>query len=176
MTQRHFVDISFVFNTAHNLVLAQTETLNHANQKKKPKPNKKILIQRHLNFEVRFHLENKIVTHKSAYFNKDQIHPSINKCCTGRCMLSLCHIAEANGIVAEKIYDPSIEGINPLIGKLVKILSLGGISFHDPDSHEEDLDLNWKRLRNMAQSVVDEQEQRDAGGKRSGWREPHSPW
>jgi hypothetical protein len=124
---------------------------------KKPKPNKKILIQRHLNFEVRFHVENKIVTHKSVYFNKDQIHPSITKCCKGRCVLLLCRIAEANGTVPEKIYDPSMEGNDPLIRKLVKILSLGGVSFHDPDGCEEDLNLNWKRLRNMAQPVVDEQ-------------------
>jgi hypothetical protein len=34
---------------------------------------------------------------------------------------------------------------------------MGGVSFHDPDGYEDDLDLNWKRLRNMAQPVVDEQ-------------------
>jgi hypothetical protein len=106
---------------------------------------------------VSFHVENKIVTHKSVYFNKDQIHPSITKCYKGRCVLLLCRIAEANGTVPEKIYDPSMEGNDPLIGKLVKILSLGGISFHDPDGCEEDLDVNWKRLRNMAQPVVDKQ-------------------
>jgi hypothetical protein len=50
-----------------------------------------------------------------------------------------------------------MEGKDPLIRKLVKILSLGGVSFHDPDGYEEDLDLDWKRLRNMVQPVVDEQ-------------------
>jgi hypothetical protein len=124
---------------------------------KAPKPNKKILIQRHLNFEVRFHVENKIVTHKSVHFNKDQIHPSVTRCCGGKCVLSLCRNAEANGTVPDKIYNPSTEGNDPLIGKLVKVLSLGGVTFHDPDGCEEELDLNWKRLRNMAQPVVDEQ-------------------
>jgi hypothetical protein len=28
---------------------------------------------------------------------------------------------------------------NPFIGKLVKFLSLGGVSFHDPDGCEDDL-------------------------------------
>jgi hypothetical protein len=106
---------------------------------------------------VSFHVENKIVTHKSVYFNKDQIHPSITKCYKGRCVLLLCRIAEANGTVPEKIYDLSTEDTDPLIGRLLKVLSLGGISFHDPDGCEEELDLNWKRLRNMAQPVVDEQ-------------------
>jgi hypothetical protein len=124
---------------------------------KAPKPNKKILIQRHLNFEVRFHVENKIVTHKSVHFNKEQIHPSVTRCCGGTCVLSLCRNAEANGTVPEKIYNPSTEGNDPLIGKLVRVLSLGGVTFHDPDGCEEELDLNWKRLRNMAQPVVDEQ-------------------
>jgi hypothetical protein len=68
-------------------------------------------------------------------------------------MLLLCREAEANGTVAEKIYDPSMEGNDPLIVKLVRILSLGDISFHDPDGYAQDnLDLNWKRL--MAQPVV----------------------
>jgi hypothetical protein len=47
---------------------------------------------------------------------------------------------------------------NPLIG-VVKILTMGGLFFHDPDGYEEDLDLKWKRLCNMAQPVVDEQQQ-----------------
>jgi hypothetical protein len=46
----------------------------------------------------------------------------------------------------------------PLIGKLVKILALGRVLFHDPpDGSDEDLDLNWKRLCSMAYPVVDEQ-------------------
>jgi hypothetical protein len=69
----------------------------------------------------------------------------------------LCRNAEANGTVPEKIYNPSTEGDDHLIGKLIKVLSLGGVTFHDLDGCEEDLDLNWKRLRNMAQPVVDEQ-------------------
>jgi hypothetical protein len=92
-----------------------------------------------------------------VYFNKEQIHPSITKCCKGRCVLLVCRVAEENGTAPEKIYDPSTEGNDPLIRKLVKILSLGGVSFHDPDGYAEDLNLNWKRLRNMAQPVVDKQ-------------------
>jgi hypothetical protein len=46
---------------------------------------------------------------------------------------------------------------DPLIGKLVKTLALGGVSFHDPDGSDKCLDLNWKSLQNMAYHVVDEQ-------------------
>jgi hypothetical protein len=66
--------------------------------------------------------------------------------------------AEANLTILEKLYNLSTEGNDPLIGKLMQIfLSLGGVSFHDPERYKEDLDLNWKRIRNMAQPVVDEQ-------------------
>jgi hypothetical protein len=46
---------------------------------------------------------------------------------------------------------------DPVIGKLVKVNAYGEVSFHDPDGSQPDLDLNWKRLRTMAQPVVDEQ-------------------
>jgi hypothetical protein len=123
-----------------------------------PKLNKRILTQRHLNYEVRYHVDNKIVTHKSVFFHKDQIHPSVSKCCKGTCVLLLCRSAEENLTVPEKIYNPAMEGFDPLIGKYVKFLYPGdGVTFHNPDTYEEDLDLNWKRLRTMAYPVVDEQ-------------------
>jgi hypothetical protein len=121
------------------------------------KEKNKVLIQMHLNFEIRYSVHNNIITHKSVWFNKDQIHPSIARCCKGKCLLSLCRGAEENFTFPEKIYDPSKEGYDPLIGKRVKFPTLGGVTFHDPDGDSSSLDLNWKRLRNMAQPVVDEQ-------------------
>jgi hypothetical protein len=58
---------------------------------------------------------------------------------------------------SQKIYDSSKDVDDPLIGKVVNILVLGGVLFHDPDSSNAVLDLNWKRLRNMPYHVVDEQ-------------------
>jgi hypothetical protein len=74
---------------------------------------------------------------------------------------------------------------DPLIGNLMKLLSLGGVSsFHDPDGHnKEDLDLNWKRVcKNMAQPVVDEQLASEwqwwvsGNNNRSGWSWEHYCW
>jgi hypothetical protein len=46
---------------------------------------------------------------------------------------------------------------DPVIGKLVEISLQGFISFKDPDGDNHRLDLNWKRLHNMAQPIVDKQ-------------------
>jgi hypothetical protein len=119
-------------------------------------PDGKTLIQRHLNFDVRFTVANNIVTHKCMWFHTEQIHPSVSKCCKGECLLELCQ-AKNDFTSTEDQYDPKHDGSDPLIGKLVKISAMGEVSFHDPDGHEEELDLNWKRLRTMAQPVVDEQ-------------------
>ena len=120
--------------------------------------NGKCLIQRHLNFEVRYKVLDDIVTHKFLWFHEQQVPPSVSKCCHGKCVLALCRLAEANGTTTpEDLYDPSKDNCDPLIGKLVKISAMDHVTFHDPDGDEQDLDLNWRRLRNLAQPVVDEQ-------------------
>ena len=45
---------------------------------------------------------------------------------------------------------------DPLIGKLIKVNGLGDMTFHDLGGSHLNLDLNWKRLQNLAQPVVDE--------------------
>jgi hypothetical protein len=62
------------------------------------------------------------------------------------CVLTLCRGAEANFTYPKKLYDPSKEGYDPLVGKLVKYPTMGGVTFHDPDWHKAVLDLSWKRL------------------------------
>jgi hypothetical protein len=119
--------------------------------------NSKVLIQRHLNFDVRYQVYKNIVTHKLFLFNTDQVHTSVAKCCGGKCLLPLCRVAETTaGKSVEDCYNSSRDMEDPLIGKLMKINGLGDISFHDLDGSHPNLDLNWKRLRNMAQPVVDE--------------------
>jgi hypothetical protein len=75
----------------------------------------------------------------------------------GRCNEPLCHIPDKGFNSAEDYFD---EGNNqtaddPVIGKLVEISLHGFVSFKDPDGDNCRLDLNWKRLRNMAQPIVD---------------------
>jgi hypothetical protein len=83
-----------------------------------------------------------IVTNKSVWFHETQIHPSVSKGCKGQCVLALCRTPEENSTFPEKIYDGSKDGDDLLIGKLVKTLALGGVSFHDPDGSDKCLDLN----------------------------------
>jgi hypothetical protein len=96
--------------------------------------NCKVLIQCHLNFNVRYQIFKDIVTHKFLLLNTDQVHPSVAKCCEGKCLLPLCQLAETgNGKTLESLYDPSRDMEDPLIGKLMKVNGLGDMTFHDLD-------------------------------------------
>jgi hypothetical protein len=119
--------------------------------------NCKVLTQRHLNFDVRYQVKNNVITHKVLLFNTNQVHTSVAKCCGGKCVLALCRLAEnKNGQSVEDFYDPTRDMEDHLIGKMVKVNGLGEMTFHDLDGSHPNLDLNWKRLRNLAQPVVDE--------------------
>ena len=119
--------------------------------------NCKVLTQRHLNFDVRYQISKNVITHKCLLFNTNQVHPSVAKCCGEKCLLALCRLAEkSRGNSVEDFYDPTRDMEDPLIGKLIKVNGLGNVTFHDLDGSHPNLDLNWKRLRNMAQPVVDE--------------------
>ena len=119
--------------------------------------NCKVLTQRRLNYDIRYQVQTMIVTHKFILFNKNQVHTSVAKCCGGRCVLPLCQISEkSNGQSVEACYDASRDMDDPIIGKLIKVNGLGEITFHDLNGSHPSLDLNRKRLRNLAQPVVDE--------------------
>jgi hypothetical protein len=78
------------------------------------------------------------------------------KCCEGKCLLPLCQLVEnSNGKSIENFYGPSRDMEDPLIRKLIKMNGLGDVTFHDLDGSHPNLDLNWKRLWNMAQPAVD---------------------
>jgi uncharacterized CHY-type Zn-finger protein len=105
--------------------------------------NCKVLIQRHLNFYVCYQVYKNIVTHKFLLFNSYQVHPSVAKCCKGKCLLDLRRVADSsNGKSVEDFYNPSCDMEDPLIGKLIKINGLGDVTFHDLDGSHPNLDLN----------------------------------
>ena len=109
--------------------------------------NCKVLTQHHLNFDVRYQISHNVITHKFLLFNTHQVHPSVARCCGGKCVLDLCRLSEVdNGQPVEDYYDPSPDMEDPLIGKLIKENGLGEITFHDLDGSHPNLDLNWKRL------------------------------
>jgi hypothetical protein len=120
--------------------------------------NGKVLLDRHLNFDVRYKVLERIITHKEYLFHDLQIRPSISRCRDGRCDEHLCHVPDAGFNSAEDYFEEDTDPTSdPVIGRLVEISLHGFVTFKDPDGDNHHLDLNWKRLRNMAQPIVDEQ-------------------
>ena len=109
----------------------------------------KLLLDRHLNFDVRYTCCERIITNKEYLFHDLQIRPSVGKCRDGRCEETLCHVPDEGFKSAEDYFeeapDPSYD---PVIGKLVEISLHGFVSFKDPDGDNHHLDLNWRRLHN----------------------------
>ncbi len=120
-------------------------------------PNAKLLVDKHLNFDVRYEMMNDIVTHKKYVFHTQQIRPSVAQCRKGKCNKYLCQIPDEEFKSAKDFYNPHDDQLDIVIGKLVKISNKGEVTFYDQDGHASQLDLNWRRLRNMAKPIVDEQ-------------------
>ena len=97
-------------------------------------PNHKLLVDKHLNFDVRYELVKNIVTNKKYAFHPQQIRPSIGICRGGKCDKVLCHIPKSEfKTSAEEWENPEGEmpHLIPVIGKLVKISRQGKVTFHD---------------------------------------------
>ena len=110
-------------------------------------PNHKMLVDKHLNFDVRYKLVKKIVTNKKYTFHLQQICPSIGMCRGGKCNKVLCHIPKSEfKTSAEEWENPEGEMplLIPVIGKLVKISQQGQVTFHGPDGDATQLDMNWR--------------------------------
>ena len=121
-------------------------------------PDLSTLVDKHLNFDVRYELNQMIVTHKKYVFHTQQIRPSVGRCVRGKCAELLCQIQEDEFMTsAEDSHNPNDDVWDPVIGKKVIVSGKGVVSFRDQDGNHTRLDLNWRRLRNMAMPIVDEQ-------------------
>ena len=120
-------------------------------------PTGKTLANRHLNFTVKYDVIDGIILHKCYVFHDLQVRPSISICRNGTCDEAICKVSDDEFISAEDTYNKREEVDDPAIGKLVKLSEHGFVSFRDPDGDDDELDLNWKRLRNMAWPIVDHQ-------------------
>ena len=70
----------------------------------------------------------------------------------------MCHVPSSEGFhSAEDTYIQSENGKDPVIRKLVQISEHGFVTFKDPDIGNQELDLNWKRLHNMAMPIANHQ-------------------
>ena len=115
------------------------------------------LIDRHLNFDVSYDVQEQIVTGKIFKFHKEQIHPSVAVCNDGKCEHVLCKVTDKEFTSASDAHDPYEYEKDHVIGKFVKISELGAITLLDEDGSQDCLDMNWRRLRNLARPIVDEQ-------------------
>ena len=115
------------------------------------------LIDRHLNYDVSYDVQDMIVTGKKFHFHNEQIHPSVAVCHDGKCQHRLCRLNERDFKSAADAHDPYEYEKDNVVGKCVKISELGAITFLDEDGSQYCLDMNWRRLRNLAQPIVDEQ-------------------
>jgi hypothetical protein len=75
----------------------------------------------------------------------------------GKCEEWLCHPNNEKFACAADAYIADNTREDPVIGKMVKISQHGFVSFKDQDgdNHDHELNLNWKRLRNMTKLIVD---------------------
>jgi hypothetical protein len=109
-------------------------------------PEEKVLVDKHLNFDVRYDMVDDIITHKHYHFHTEQILPNISRCRNGKCDEELCN-AEANKFEAMRaLEEPYYILGDESIGKRVLINEFGVVSFVHPDGDEGELNLNWKRL------------------------------
>ena len=78
-------------------------------------------------------------------------------CRNGCCDEVICHVPDGDFVSAKQTYKERESFVDPVIGQLVKITPHGFVSFKDPAGNDAELDLNWKRLRNMAWPIVNHQ-------------------
>jgi hypothetical protein len=116
-----------------------------------------VLVGRHLNYDIRYDVEEQIVTKRVHEFHIEQIHPCVSMCRDGKCVQDLCQLTDTDFKSAADSFDPWDYLKDPIVGKLVQIAQTGAITFVDQDGGDNQQDLNWRRLRNLARPIVDEQ-------------------
>lgn len=124
------------------------------------KPTYRYAVQKHLNYEFRYEiLENGVVaSNRKILFNMDQIEPNVQRCLGGKCKEPLCTIPNDQFTTCSFEWSSFYEDPSPacLRGKRVEVSQTGVVTFNDVIVKEPVLDMNWRRLRNMAQPIVDD--------------------
>jgi hypothetical protein len=120
----------------------------------------KPFIKWHLNFEYRYEITNEHVTgERDVWFFPVQIRPGKRNCENDTCPNIVCNIPEDES--TEDILEWTQYYTDPVAhvkeGYRVKTNKEGVVMMEPPDELEQGIDLNWCRLCNMAQPIVDEQ-------------------
>jgi hypothetical protein len=120
----------------------------------------KIVIERHLNFEYRYEITKGFIRdERDVWFYPVQIRPSIQKCEKGKCTDVLCTIPDDEFTDDVFEWTQYYTDPTPLLRQGQKVLMDDNrvVTFMLAEEAAEKIDLNWRRLRNMAQPIVDEQ-------------------
>jgi hypothetical protein len=124
------------------------------------KPHCRILYEKHLNYSFRYEVSERclVTSNRVISFNLEQICPSEKKCLDGKCGEYLCSLQEEE--FTTDCFEWSSYYTDPepavLRGKKVEIGLDGVIHVVNVKVHDKSLDMNWRRLRNMARPIVDE--------------------
>jgi hypothetical protein len=109
-------------------------------------PGEWVLVDKRLNFDVRYDMVDDIITHKHYRFHVERILPNISRCRNGKCDEDL-YSADVDKFQSVRVLEePHYILWDELIGKKVLINESGVVSFVYLDGDEGELDLNWKRL------------------------------
>ncbi len=124
------------------------------------KPTYRCVVQKHLNYDFTYNINpDGIVTDsRRIAFNIEQLSSAEAKCQDGACKYPLCNLPVKRFTTCCFEWSNHYEDPTPTIlrGKRVDVSEDGVVSFHDVVVKESNLDVNWRRLRNMARPIVDE--------------------
>jgi hypothetical protein len=124
------------------------------------KPKWRIVFVKHLNYMFRYEVNEEalVVSNRQISFNVNQICPSEQRCLDGHCSEVLCQIPADEFTTCCFEWSEHYEDPEPAVkrGKKLEVSADGTIDFVDVVVLEPVMDLNWRRLRNMARPIVDE--------------------
>ena len=124
------------------------------------KPKCKVIFQKHLNYSFRYNISERglVTSNRDITFNVKQIRPGEKKCLDGKCLEELCQYPDEGFPTCCFEWSNFYKDPTPALmrGKKVDVSPKGMVAFYDVTVKEENLDMNWRRLRAMAWPIVDE--------------------
>ena len=118
----------------------------------------KLVIDRHVNYEYRYQLTGEFITgERDVWFYPVQQYPSQHQCDDGKCTEDLCNLPDTRFTTDVFEWTQHWTDPNPLERKGQKVTMDENRVVSFVTAEEKGIDMNWKRLRMMAQPIVDEQ-------------------
>jgi hypothetical protein len=124
------------------------------------KPTYRYTVQKHLNYKFRYTIlaNGAFTSNRKFLFNMEQIEPNIKKCLGGACKEPLCTIPKDEFVTCSFEWSNFYEDPTPacLRGKRVEVSQMGVVTLNNAIVEDQDLDMNWCQLQNIAPPIVDD--------------------